>query len=179
MTVCVATPADAPLLLDALRRRRPGVVQTHFDLPASPWDLSGECLTCIAPVVDVSTATAAVDALLRGADVVLLVDLDQPWPGLDELLEDATRLAPVIDTLDIVGGVGRAAAAPEVPSPAALSADQRQILELLATGVALPEVAATLFMSLRTAERRVSAARRLLGVRTTAEALAIAMAGAT
>ena len=47
-------------------------------------------------------------------------------------------------------------------------------LELLAEGRSLGNAAATLHISRRTADRRLAAARRALGVRTTTEALLLA-----
>ena len=54
---------------------------------------------------------------------------------------------------------------------AALTADQRSLLMLLAEGLSVAEAAQRMFLSLRTAERRLSAARKALGVATTAEAI--------
>ena len=63
------------------------------------------------------------------------------------------------------------------PDPlAALDDDQRALLEALATGSSIGEAAAALHLSTRTAERRLATARKALGVRTTAEAIALATA---
>ena len=52
-----------------------------------------------------------------------------------------------------------------------LTAEQRQILDLLAGGASIAQAARQLFWSLRTANRRVAAARDALGVSTTQEAV--------
>jgi DNA-binding CsgD family transcriptional regulator len=53
-----------------------------------------------------------------------------------------------------------------------LEPDQLRLLEAIASGHSLAEVAATMNVSVRTAARRLVAARMSLGVRTTAEAVA-------
>jgi DNA-binding CsgD family transcriptional regulator len=52
-----------------------------------------------------------------------------------------------------------------------LDAEQLQLLELIAAGHSLAEAAAALHLSVRTAARRLVAARFSLGVSTTAEAV--------
>ena len=70
-----------------------------------------------------------------------------------------------LDTLRRVADV-RVAAAP------ALDPDQRALLELLARGRTAGEAARQLGMSLRTAHRRLGAARLALGAASNAEAVA-------
>jgi DNA-binding CsgD family transcriptional regulator len=50
--------------------------------------------------------------------------------------------------------------------------DQRRLLELLAQGMTVGEAARRVFVSRRTADRRLAEARIALGVRTTTEAVA-------
>ena len=77
------------------------------------------------------------------------------------------RFVRDLDRLCLVD-VGRAPA----PDPRELlTADQIQLIDLLAAGLSIPEAAGRLFLSVRTAERRVGAAKRLLGTATTAEAI--------
>lgn len=54
---------------------------------------------------------------------------------------------------------------------ARLRTDQRALLERLATGQTVAAAAAAEFMSLRTANRRIAAVRKLLGVARTREAV--------
>jgi DNA-binding NarL/FixJ family response regulator len=186
--VTVVTRAEERLAIDRCRARG-GIVQTTFALPAEPWDLRSARMTCIAGVEGADDAAAALMCALRGVDVVAVMDaaavggVSRGWSGADEFLADLCRLGTRRSwdggsvAAPAVGSVERPAAAGDAGGP--LSADQQQILELLADGCSLPEVAAQLFLSLRTAERRLSAARRLLGVRSTAEALAAVTAGAS
>jgi len=162
-------------------RHAGGVVQTTFLLPAEPWDLAASGITCIAGVDGPTAAGAALAVALRGADLVVVVNPAFAWPGLDDFLDDLQRLrATALPSAAGARSVAGRSVGSTAPSAAVdlgeLSADQRQILALLADGLALPDVAARLYLSLRTAERRLGAARRLLGVRSTAEAL-VAIAG--
>jgi DNA-binding NarL/FixJ family response regulator len=52
-----------------------------------------------------------------------------------------------------------------------LSYEERRLLKLLAAGISVSEAARKLYISRRTAERRLRAARLTLGVRTTTEAV--------
>ena len=52
-----------------------------------------------------------------------------------------------------------------------LTPEQRQILDLLADGASIAQAARQLYLSLRTANRRVAAARDALGVASTREAV--------
>ena len=142
---CLLVPSGSlPAALQAARARS-GVVQTTFALPAEPWDLAELPLTCVAEVAGDDDVTAALMAALRGADLAIVVAAD---------LGDVDRFDDESST---------------TVSP--LSPDQQQILTLLAQGASLPAIAEQLFLSLRTTERRLSAARRLLGAQTTAEAV--------
>ena len=77
---------------------------------------------------------------------------------LERFFEDLRRCGPV-DYLR-----GDAATSP-------LSEEQRRLLELLRDGASLGEAADRLHVSRRTADRRLAAARKALGVKTTAEAI--------
>lgn len=106
-------------------------------------------------VRDTETAARAVMAAVAGRSLVVHGLADQPV--IDRLLDDLRRL----DRVEVW--------AP--PPAAALNADERKLLELLATGRTLREAAAELYLSPRTADRRLARARQALGVRTTAEAI--------
>jgi DNA-binding CsgD family transcriptional regulator len=67
-----------------------------------------------------------------------------------------------------------ASADPLLPAPgtcAVLDPEQRRLVDLLARGVPLSRAAASLYLSRRSADRRLAAVRRALGVETTAEAV--------
>lgn len=131
--------------------------QTTFDLPDEPWDAVG--FVCVGAVA-ASTADDVRRAALRGAELVLAFP-NESWVA--PLVRDLARVGDVV--------VGARPAGDPVEQ---LVDDQRELLELLASGATIPEAAAALFLSTRTAERRLGAARRLLGVRTTAEAVLLA-----
>lgn len=157
---CTVVPPDH--LRAAFEEHRDGgaVAQTTLVLPERPWSLRDHPITCVAALVSDDDVRRALTALLRGASLVVAIDPSLP-PSVER---DLARLAAVRRV------------EPAAPTRIELSDDQRQILRLLADGNSLPDVAAQLFLSLRTTERRLSAARRLLGVRSTAEALVV-MAG--
>ena len=102
-------------------------------------------------------ARAAVLAALEGARVAVDPTAD---PALaDRVHDDLRRL-------------GREDAEPADPSAAAvLGSDEQHLLARIAEGMSLGEAANSLHISRRTADRRLVAARRALGVATTAEAL--------
>lgn len=131
-----------------------------FALSAEPWDQRSGRLTLVGSVTSEAELTAAVLGSTRGADIVVGCADD----GLRaRLLDDLARLGPVElvelgdDPLD------------------ALDEDQRALLAALADGSSISAAADSLFLSTRTAERRLAAARAALGVRTTAEAIALAI----
>ena len=59
-----------------------------------------------------------------------------------------------------------------------LDPEQRRLLELLAEGLSVAAAARRLYVSRRTADRRLASARALLGVRSNAEAVVLARAAA-
>jgi DNA-binding CsgD family transcriptional regulator len=125
--------------------------------PAEPWDLAPARLVAVGPVTDAVAARAALLCAVRGAGLVVGLDPDAPWAA--DFRADLRRLAPGPE--------------PE-PAPAAdqpLTADQREILDLLADGHSIAAAARLRYLSLRTANRRVAEAREALGVATTREAV--------
>ena len=135
-------------------------VHRGFAVPDEPWDLAPARLVLSGAVNSEGEARAALVGAVRGAGLLVSVDRTAPWAGT--FLADLARLTE-----------------PDAPPPdrepdaAAdlLSAEQRQILDLLAGGASIAQAARQLFWSLRTANRRVAAARDALGVSTTQEAV--------
>jgi hypothetical protein len=117
-------------------------------VPAEPFDLTGT--TVVADVIDPATASAVLRAVVRGADALLRVDV----PDVHAFLDALGRIADV-----------RAVA------PPAIDADQRRLLTLLAGGLTASDAARRTGLSLRTAHRRLAAARAALGVECNAEAI--------
>lgn len=136
-------------------RQRPGA-QTNFALPREPWQLGDGQVTCVAALTPANQA-AAIEAVARGADLIVALP-DEPWAW------------PVVRDLDRFGVVQVGTASAPLPS-SRLSEDQLSLLRLLASGRSIPDAASSMYLSVRTAERRVGAARRALGVQTTAEAI--------
>lgn len=157
---CTFVAADA-LRAAFEQRRDTGPAQTNLRLPDGPWRLTDPPITCVVIIESEHDAEAALLAARRGAALVLTVAdevADADW--VPRFVRDLDRLCLV--------DVGRAPA----PDPRQLlTADQIQLIDLLAAGLSIPEAAGRLFLSLRTAERRVGAAKRLLGTATTAEAI--------
>jgi hypothetical protein len=131
-----------------------------FDLPPQPWDLTDRRWVRTGAVDDEDAVAAAVLAAARGVGLVVgCPDHDRR----ELLLDDLRRIGPV--ELVELG-----------PDPlAVLDDDQRALLAALAAGTSVGAAADALHLSTRTAERRLAAARRSLGVRTTAEAVTLAM----
>jgi DNA-binding CsgD family transcriptional regulator len=116
-------------------------------------------VACTGVVATEEQAAAAVLAAARGASVI--VDARGPRVLLDRLCDDLRRLGSLDHRLP-----SSVAAADD-----GLDDEQRHLLLLLAEGLSLGDAAARLHLSRRTADRRLAAARRALGVRTTTEAV--------
>lgn len=130
-----------------------------FVPPAEPWDLTDRRVLAAGDVTDESAARAALMCAVRGAALVVRLDRRAPWAAA--FLADLSRLTP------------QAApdAAGDSPGLAGLNDEQRQVLDLLVDGQSIAAAAQTLFLSLRTTNRRVAEARKVLGVSTTREAV--------
>ena len=124
----------------------------------------GGGVVCAGPIRDVVGARAALLAAMSGAGLVATISADRDT--IDQFLDDLRRLGPVDHVTS-----GRA---PSVR----LDREQRALLGLLAEGLSLGEAARELGLSRRTADRRLAAARRILGVQTTAEAIVASRRGA-
>jgi DNA-binding NarL/FixJ family response regulator len=124
-------------------------------LPAHPWDVTAAGVVCVGAVRSPADVEAALLAAARGAGIVAAVQL--PEDVCDGFLDDLTRLG-VLDE--------------RRPQAECDATEAQRLLELLADGISLDDAAQELHISRRTAERRLAAARRALGVRTTAAAVA-------
>lgn len=116
-------------------------------------------LVLVLPVTGPEDARLAVQIALRGFSV--LVRNEAPRDVADRLYDDLRRFGRIE-----VRSVAMA------PPDAALSRDERDLLELLARGMSLGDAASALHLSRRTADRRLASARRTLGASTTPEAIA-------
>jgi len=139
-------------------------VHRGFAVPDDPWDLAPARVVLAGPVRTEDDARAALLGAVRGAGLLVHVDRAAPWAGT--FLADLARLTAPPPAEPAPAGH---AAAPAGAAP--LTAEQRQILDLLAGGASIAQAARQLFWSLRTANRRVAAARDALGVTSTQEAV--------
>lgn len=129
-----------------------------FALPDEPWDLTASRFVAVGTIESDADAQDALLAATRGCGLVVLLTSDEPW-----------AVAFAAD----VGRVAEQRAPAEQVSRLPLEDKQREVLELLADGHSIGEAARRLFVSLRTANRRLSDAREALGVSTTREAVLI------
>ena len=130
-------------------------------LPAEPWNLSGLRLLVAGSIGSSEQRAAVLVAAARGTGVVAVTP------------RDGAELAMFFDELARLGHVELARDA----RAAALTHEQRRLLELLAAGDTVREAADRLSLSRRTAHRRLAEARAALGVGTTAEAMLVFRAG--
>jgi DNA-binding NarL/FixJ family response regulator len=107
-------------------------------------------------VRDLDTAVRAVLTAVHGAPVVVLADA--PREVVDRLCDDLRRLGEVVHLID-------------PPVEPMLSPTERELLAALLAGCSLGEAAEALHLSRRTADRRLVAARRALGVTSTPAAV--------
>src|SRR4051794_30202721 len=115
-------------------------------LPDEPFSLSGVRAYCV--VHDERDRDDVLLALARGADVVIAIDL--PATGRVALLDDIARLA-------------------DVRRAGLLTSEERAVVDGVAEGRTLTDVARSLGMSRRTATRRLAAAKVAFGAVTTME----------
>lgn len=133
-------------------------IHPGFVLPDSPWDLASARVAVCGVAMTSGQVSEVVMAAARGAGVVVYC----PVPELHALLRsDLSRIGPV--------SMDGPASDPGDGLP--LDEQQRLLLERLAAGESINAAATAEFISLRTANRRLSQARVALGVRTTREAV--------
>ncbi|QSB06786.1 LuxR family transcriptional regulator [Natronoglycomyces albus] len=155
----VASTAEAEALIRKLSlagwTRRDG-----FALMDTSWDIGPQTLVCVGRLGDTHTASQAVLAAARGAGVVAICD---PTGALGRRVRrDLERIGP----LGWMPGTGEASA-----NDVGLDEQQCKLLDHLAQGLTIAAAAEAEFISLRTANRRIAAARRSFGVSTTRQAV--------
>jgi hypothetical protein len=129
-------------------------VRAGFELPQDPWDLSWRRWVCVGVVATEADAAAAIWVLVRGCALVVVVEGSAPPNFLDDLQRcaDLERLRQEM-------------------SATGLGPHEDALLAALADGLSVHQAATKLFLSTRTAQRRLTSARAALGVRTTREAV--------
>jgi DNA-binding NarL/FixJ family response regulator len=126
-------------------------------VPEEPWDLGTARHLAVASIGSAEEAAAALLLAVRGAGLIAFVDRGAPWAA--GFLADLGRIAaPAPDVADEQPDIG-------------LSKEQCDLLDLLAAGASIASAAASLYVSLRTANRRIAAARKTLGTASTSEAV--------
>lgn len=132
-------------------RRAGWRVREGFALPWRQWGLEDKRIVCTGAVADDHALAQAVMAASRGCGVIA-------WARGDfaQALEaDLRRLEPESGVVE----------------ESLLSEEERALLEHLASGSTIAAAAKAEFVALRTANRRIAAARSKLGVSTTREAV--------
>jgi DNA-binding NarL/FixJ family response regulator len=114
-------------------------------------------VVCTGAVRDAADAAEALLAAVAGAGLVVHAQAERDV--VDRLVDDLRRFGPVDHRVG------------EREPAAALTADERRLLDALADGRTLGAAAAALHLSRRTADRRLASAREKLGAATTAEAV--------
>ena len=160
----VATAAEATTVLRRLSRDG-WHTRSGFAITETGWDVSSGKIVRYGRIGDSDTAALAVLAAARGAGVVCVCD-PASASGL-ALSADLARIGPV----GVDPEPGRRAPAEAAPAPLPVSPEQAALLARLAEGETIAAAAEAEFLSLRTANRRIAAARKALGVATTREAV--------
>lgn len=145
-------------------RRKGHDCRAGFDIP-EPFPVGERRIICSGGIDDLDVAREALLAAARGAGLLLWLDDALDAEIRSRFLSDLARLGPV-RTDEVDAG----------PAPI-LTLEQRELLALVAEGASIPDAAAQLYVSVRTAERRMAQARAALGVRTTAAAAVAFQAG--
>ena len=170
----VGTVGDGRALLKAAGELSPDVVVVDIGMPLLNGLDAGEQLKALHPGIKVIFLTQnreprfAVEAFRRDASGYLLKDsaASELTTAIKEALRGNTYVSP-----SIAKGMVEATAARDAAPVAlrALSGREREVLQLLAEGKAMKEVAALLDISPRTVEFHKYRIMELLGVKTNAE----------
>jgi DNA-binding NarL/FixJ family response regulator len=170
----IGTVADGRALLKAAGDLKPDVVVVDIGMPLLNGLDAGEQLKALQPGVKIIFLTQnreprfAVEAFRRKASGYLLKDsaASELTAAIREALKGRTYISPLIakGMLDEAAAPGAAAAAVRE-----LSSREREVLQLLAEGKSMKEVAALLDISPRTVEFHKYRIMELLGVKATAQ----------
>ena len=157
-------PTELPLIV--VEGGSPAAVNSaRADVIAAGWPvveslaMADRGVVCVTAVSNADEAGRAVLAAIGGAGLIVDISLDRDF--VDSLCDDLRRLGSVDHRIDYA-------------TPVDLDGEQRALLSLLLGGASLARAASALHLSRRTADRRLAAARRLLGANTTSEAVVIA-----
>ena len=165
--------SDGRALLKAAQELQPDVVVVDIGMPLLNGLDAGEQLKARHPAIKVIYLTQnrepryAVEAFRRKASAYLLKDsaASELTTAIREALQDRSYISPAI-ARDVVSYASTSA---DEASPRELSGREREVLQLLAEGKSMKEVAAVLEISPRTVEFHKYRIMEHLGVRTNAE----------
>jgi DNA-binding NarL/FixJ family response regulator len=144
--------------MPAIRRARAAGwnPQRGLSVADAPWDLSAARHLVVAEICTAEQAAAALLLAVRGAGLLVFLDREAPWAG--GFLADLERVGAPTPAID---------GPPAIP----LNPEQCELLDLLAAGASIASAAASRYISLRTANRRIADARKALGAASTSEAV--------
>jgi DNA-binding CsgD family transcriptional regulator len=148
----VVVENSPPVYADALAEAR----ESGWEL-RDGWEQARAGEVRVGEIATAGDAAAALLAVVAGAGLVAHVHAER---DLVERFCDDLRRFGAVDY--------RTAATPRRPR---LTAEQRELVDLLADGLTLGEAARRVNLSRRTADRRLAEARRTYGVETTPELL--------
>jgi DNA-binding NarL/FixJ family response regulator len=160
------SPADLATVVRSLAAAG-WTVRPGLRVPEEPWDLTSGRTVVTGTVTDSGAVADAVLAAARGAAVATVAD-PQSVAGR-ALLADLARIGTVLRAP--VDGVALEPVENPDGDGLPLNEEQRALLDRLAAGESIAAAATAEFLSLRTANRRIAAAREALGVRTTRQAV--------
>lgn len=168
----VGTVSDGRALLKAAAELHPELVVVDIGMPLLNGLDAGEQLKALHPDIKVIYLTQnreprfAVEAFRRKASGYLLKDsaASELTTAIREALLGRTYVSPLI-----AGGMLDHASGPDAINSRELSPREREVLQLLAEGKSMKEVAGVLDISPRTVEFHKYRMMELLGVRTNAE----------
>jgi DNA-binding NarL/FixJ family response regulator len=170
----VGRVSDGRALLAAAADLLPDVVIVDIGMPLLNGLDAGEQLRLLHPGIKVIYLTQnreprlAVEAFRRNASAYLLKDsaASELTTAIREALRGRTYMSPAIAAMLDEASTGATVA---VPGSRQLSSREREVLQLLAEGRSMKEVAALLDISPRTVEFHKYRIMELLGVKTNAE----------
>jgi DNA-binding NarL/FixJ family response regulator len=170
----VATVSDGRALIKAAAELKPELVVVDIGMPLLNGLDAADQLKALHPEIKVIFLTQnrepryAVEAFRRNASGYLLKDsaASELTTAIREALQGRSYVSPLI-----AKGMLNSAINPEPGDPGLreLSAREREVLQLLAEGKSMKEVAAVLDISPRTVEFHKYRVMELLGVKTNAE----------
>jgi DNA-binding NarL/FixJ family response regulator len=168
----VGIVSDGAALVAEARRLRPDVIVSDLSMPGMGGLDALRTLRAEGNTAKVVFLTMHADPILAGealragaAGYVLKQSAgDELAEGLRDVLTGGVYLSP-----RIASAVAAALAAPQRQDAAALTARQRQVLELVVAGNSMKQIAAALKLSPRTVETHKYEMMQTLGVETTAE----------